>query len=73
MTEETKKEEDGWKRVIVNTDSPFFPIFQKIVKNSKLQHPYNVATVDIKDWGIYKFEMEWQDENICAVEVLKKC
>jgi len=69
-TVEEKKEE--WKRVIISPNTPFFSIFQKIIKNEKTTYPINEVTVDIKEQGLHKFIFDWQDENITGIEVYKK-
>jgi len=56
------------KRIYVNPNSGFFGVFQKVIKQVK--YPIETITI-IANQEKYKFIFQWQDENICGVDVFK--
>lgn len=75
------KEVNGWKRYVVNPDSNFFPVFSKVIK--EVEHGKDILTISvinkarsaatktqIKD--LFRFEFDWQGDDICGIEVFKK-
>ncbi|MFW6173798.1 MAG: hypothetical protein ACOC5T_08640 [Elusimicrobiota bacterium] len=71
-----------WKRIVISSDSPFFPVFQQIIKEVKPGQDTIIKNIinkkkskKIREEVIetYKFDFTWQedDESICGVEVYK--
>jgi hypothetical protein len=71
------------KQIIINPDTSFFPIFQKVIKQSK--YPNKEMTIKILDkerslkvkkniFNYYLFKFDWQDDNhdISGVDVYLK-
>ncbi len=67
----------NYKPKVINTTDPFFNIFQKVIKET----PYPEKTKKIKAKQhfkgrliekYFKFDFQWQDENICGVDVFEE-
>jgi hypothetical protein len=77
---ETNLKKD-WIPYNVHTDSSFFPIFLKVIKQVESnQQTVTISTInkersqslhkEVKD--IFRFIFDWQDENICGILVFKR-
>lgn len=70
-----------WKRIIVTPESNFFSVFCKAIKNTKKEK--ETMTIKVIDrnrsnrlkkeiYDLYKFQFDWQDDNVVGIEVYKK-
>lgn len=75
------EKENEWKRYIISTESNFFSIFSKVIKEvepgketitiSVINKARSMAIkTQVKE--LFKFEFEWQGDDICGIEVFRK-
>lgn len=72
---------EKWKRIIISPESNLMDLFCQAIKKVNPNQNRLRATIvnqertnklkkEVKD--IYEFHFDWQDENICGIEVFKK-
>ena len=70
-----------WKRMVISPNSPFFTPFMQIVRQVKMGQEVVKKTIinrvrskqarqEVRE--TYRFDFDWQDEDICGVEVYKE-
>ncbi len=61
-----------WQWITVSPSSKLFPMVQKVMR----QVPYPKETVTIqtkgKDINKYKFDFQWQNEDVCGIDIYKE-
>lgn len=73
----------SWKRMIMNSDSPYFPVFLQIIKSVPFGEKSVTKTLINKKRSQtmrkemkerFRFDFEWQDDDdsICGIEVYKE-
>lgn len=61
-----------WKRIVVDTDTEFFRnVFQQVIKHPRAQYPKDEVSITAENRQ-YKFKFEWQDSDICGIEVYEE-
>lgn len=75
------KQSNEWKRVVVTPDSHFFPVFQSAIKKVepgkermtiKVINKKKSAAIRTKVNDTFRFEFEWQGDDVCSIDVFKK-
>lgn len=74
-------EENNWVRIIISSDSDFFPIFQNVIKQVEFGKEFVLVNVINKERSVnlkkeckdqFKFVFDWQNKDTCGIEVFKK-
>jgi hypothetical protein len=78
VVEQPKRE---WIPISITNESYLYPLFQQAMQHIKPGQTTLIATTinkertdklkqEMKD--TFRFEFEWQDENVCGIDVFKK-
>ena len=71
---------DNWVRFVLTPSSRIFPFFQDAIKKVKTGDNFGILRVLNKErsekikkevWEYYKLSFEWQDKNICGIDVFR--
>lgn len=66
-----------WKRVIINNSTDvcgtaeFYPTFLEVLRRYCI-YPKEEITIKRKDGYTYKFLFQWQNEDICGIDVYRR-
>lgn len=58
-----------WKRRAIEKGNKFFPIFQRVIKS--VEYPKEQIKIKYNN-QLYKFVFEWQNKDICGIEVFER-
>jgi hypothetical protein len=59
-----------FREIFVHPGTPFFGIFQKVMK--QVTHPKEFVSIRVADKENFKFVFDWQDENTVGISVFKE-
>ena len=62
--------EKKYREIFVSPGTPFFGIFQKVMK--QVTHPKEFVSIRVADKENFKFVFDWQDENTVGISVFKE-
>jgi len=74
-------ENEVWNRYTMTRDCAFFPIFARVIKQVefgkesimvRVVHKERTEKIKKPCHDLFKLVFEWQDENVCGIDVFKK-